>query len=138
MEIKLKRILVIDDDETSNFINEIIIGRAEIAHDVKVFICANEALEYLKNGNDFPDLILLDINMPFIDGWEFLQAYFDCRFNQKHKTLICMLSSSIYESDRTRAASYPDRVEFISKPLTVESLHELATIVKERYAKVLD
>ena len=132
MDEKLKNVLIVDDDDTSNFINNMIIGRANITENIKICTCALEALEYLAYEDNIPELILLDINMPFVDGWEFLDEYFSQGFNEKSRTVICMLSSSIYNSDKMRALSYGDNVEFISKPLTEEALLKLANIVRKQ------
>lgn len=71
---KLERIMLIDDDADTNYYNEIILNNIGAAEDVIVFQNGNEALEYLKKGNKV-DLILLDINMPILNGWQFLERY---------------------------------------------------------------
>jgi CheY-like chemotaxis protein len=90
-----------------------------------------EALEYLadlqSSGQDFPQLILVDINMPILNGWEFLTAYETLQApNPVH---IYMLSSSVYENDIEKAKSFKTVQGFISKPLSIDRLTELLRLI---------
>jgi CheY-like chemotaxis protein len=120
----IEKILLIDDDEINNFLNSMIIDEAELAHEVKTYTSAEKALQYLSalvkdpNSQDLPDLILLDVNMPEMDGWDFLEEY--KKLNQKilKKTKLMMLSSSMHERDVNRAKTYNFVVDYLPKPLT--------------------
>ena len=111
------KLLVIDNDEVFNFIIEThcksVIGDCQIQFRTR----AEDALEYLKSIplEEFPDIIFLDLNMPVMDGFDFLKAYYNSSF--PHKSRIFMVSSSVYESDKKRAMEYKDVEDLIVKPV---------------------
>lgn len=129
----LKCILLIDDEEINNFLNISIIKRLGIDTHVEVAINGKLGLDYLTSSGDYannefypqPGLILLDINMPLMNGWEFLEEYEKLNENQKGKHVIAMLSSSINPDDVNKANSKDDLIGFINKPLTVEKLKDI-------------
>src|SRR5690606_15083894 len=90
-----------------------------------------QAIEYIQSIVDdeekFPDLILVDINMPILNGWEFIEAY--QKLSITYKVDVYMLSSSVYENDIERAKTYKSIKGFISKPLSIERLTELLKLV---------
>src|SRR5215212_10175209 len=102
MERKLNCVLLIDDDEPTNFFNQIIIENTGCAEEIKTAQSGQEALEYLTNisGSDksfpCPDLIFLDINMPAMNGWEFLEKYRTLDGHLKGKVMIVMLTTSLF------------------------------------------
>jgi response regulator RpfG family c-di-GMP phosphodiesterase len=112
-------IILIDDDHISNLINSKMIGKYNADVKLSVFLKAQEALKKLPEIiDDSPTIIFLDINMPEMNGWEFLDA-FDFK---KGNCRVYMLTSSINESDKQKAASYSVVESFISKPLSFEKL----------------
>lgn len=124
-------IMIVDDDEISNFIYRKVIDGTGFSKSISDFQQARMALDYLaeniKDESALPDLIFLDINMPIINGWEFLDEY--NRSIQPHLSkniVICMLSSSVYKEDIEKAKGYSHVNEYISKPLTRENLKEIA------------
>ncbi|GAA0893459.1 response regulator [Fulvivirga kasyanovii] len=128
---KVKSILIIDDDDVSNFIYKRVIETTRTADKITTFIRAREALEYLEktadsSPEDFPDIIFLDINMPVMNGWQFLEKY-ETSFQSKLKKrpVLCMLSSSVYQEDISKAYTYTDVKEYISKPLTSQIMTNL-------------
>lgn len=121
-----KSILLIDDDAVTNFLNSKIIKMQNICENVVVKDAASKALKYLQK-NNIPTIILLDINMPVMNGFDFLDEYYKHGFNTNETTII-MLTSSALESDKKNALKY-DRVHsFLTKPLTVEKVLELKSL----------
>lgn len=119
-------LLVIDDDDINIFIIKKIVEKT--GYNVNMVSKANGllAIEHLKatlNQEDFPHLILIDINMPVLNGWEFLDAYQALNISQKVD--MYMLSSSVYENDIEKAKTYEKVKGFISKPLSIDRLIEL-------------
>jgi CheY-like chemotaxis protein len=130
MNTKLKCILLVDDDDDDNYFHKIVIDEMNIADHVEVVFNGIEALEYLKAENQpIPDLVFLDINMPKMNGWEFLEAHKLLKESQKAKLIVVMLTTSSNPEDKKRAEAYGDVTDFNSKPLTKEML----TIILERY-----
>ena len=124
-------ILIIDDDEINNFIAAKLIDK--IPPKAKVSTCVNgqEGIDFVKNKlnnqDEFPDIIFLDINMPLMNGWEFLEEYEQIKNDIKKKVTINMLSSSVYNDDISKAETYTTVNKFISKPLTVDKIKDLYT-----------
>ena len=118
-----KSILVVDDDKICNFLTVNALKKAGVEGETGVVINGLEAIKLLKETKEFPDLILLDINMPIMDGLEFLKNYQSSGFEGQSK--IAMYTSSIREADKEVAFAYKDVFEFINKPLTHEKLIDL-------------
>ncbi len=128
---KKLKIMLIDDDDISSFIYRKIIEKAGLTKDhISTFLRGQDALSHLEKTIDsvteFPDLILLDINMPVMDGWGFLDHYSENIWpNLSKRVVVCMLSSSVYQEDINRANSYTQVSDYISKPLTTAVLEDL-------------
>lgn len=129
MEQKVIRILLIDDDEIHNFITSRQIEMSGIPCEIASALSGEVALHYLQekmeNPELFPDLILVDINMPVMDGWEFLEHYVPISKAISKKVQLYMLSSSVNLEDKKRARSYPEVSDFISKPLSKEWMGQI-------------
>ena len=113
-----KTIMLVDDDRTSNFLNKKILNNLYSDIHIKDFLNSQEALDFLLESKMEPDLILLDINMPEIDGWEFIEELRKSNFHFNFP--VIMLSSSIDEGDMDRAKSFKEIKGFITKPLRVD------------------
>ncbi|MEC7756089.1 response regulator [Roseivirga sp. UBA1976] len=128
MEKKLKCILLVDDDAATNFLNSMVVEEAECCERCVVAKSGMEALEFLKSSENGeypqPDLIFLDINMPGMNGWQFLEHYEKLHIDQKAKVIIVMLTTSLNPDDLEKSKS--TKVEgFIHKPLTEEILKKI-------------
>ncbi|MCE3281803.1 MAG: transcriptional regulator [Chitinophagaceae bacterium] len=118
-------ILLIDDDVATNYINSFIIRNAGIDANIEVMQSAVTALDFLSCKGDYsamkqppcPGLILLDINMPVMTGWDFMEAYEKLPEEEKGKYVIVMLSSSLNPEDVERAEGNQYIAEFLHKPL---------------------
>lgn len=130
--MELGNILLIDDDGPTNYVNQIIIKRSIKSDGVMV---ANNGLEGLdlvqsedtkKLKEPKKNLILLDINMPKMDGWEFLEAYNQLSDQDKERNEIYMLSTSINPMDEFRAKESTSLKGFIRKPLTEDVVKRIA------------
>jgi CheY-like chemotaxis protein len=124
--------LVIDDDDINIFIIKKVIEKTGYEVDMISKSNGQLAVDYLSNIINnveiFPHIILVDINMPILNGWEFLEAYEKLNI-QERKVYLYMLSSSVYEYDIEKAKSFKSVNGFISKPLTIERLKELLQLV---------
>ena len=129
MSKKLNLILLIDDDEPTNFLHKIIIEQHGCAQKIETVRSSMEALEFLKKRIDssypHPDLIFLDINMPMMDGWEFLEEYKKLQNDQKGRVVIVMLTTSLNPADKQKAEEFKEIDGFRNKPLTEEMLDDI-------------
>jgi len=125
---KVKSILLVDDDETTNFINELMISDMGITDELLQANNGKEAIDLLeeriKLDKMLPDLILLDINMPVMDGFDFLDAYQHLQFHKKPSVIIVMLTTSLNPSDVERAKQ-AEITDYINKPLTEEKINSI-------------
>ena len=123
-------VLLVDDDEINNFISIKLIKKALL--NTEIMACLNgkfaidQLVEIQRNDiSKLPDYILLDINMPIMNGWEFLDEYKRLNIDPLNKTKIFIISSSVFSNDINKARSYPLVKDFISKPLNVDKIVEL-------------
>ncbi len=131
MHKKLNCILLIDDNEADNFLHERVINKMNCAKKVVSVQSGEAALEFLisKGGKSpNPDLVFLDINMPGMNGWEFLERYNKLDEAQKAKIIVVMLTTSLNNDDEDKAGNQPAITDFRNKPLTKELLAEVLKI----------
>ena len=132
MKQKLNCILLIDDDEPTNFLSAMLIEEANCSRHVEVIPTGKEALKYLassqqskNNSLPYPELIFLDINMPAMDGWEFLDEYKAIEKEHQQKIIIIMLTTSLNPDDALRAYKISEVSGFETKPITIEKLDKI-------------
>lgn len=131
---KVGLVMLVDDNETDNFISEKIIEMSGFADKVIVMDSGSTALEYIENNSSnlesIPDIIFLDINMPFVDGFVFLFEFE--KFNKlvKSKVKIVILSSSDNKRDIDRIVDNPHVINYVVKPLSPEALAKVGKLVK--------
>jgi CheY-like chemotaxis protein len=130
----LEFILLVDDDEATNFLNKRVILKSEITTEVHVANNGQEALEYLTDTNGgsrtLPQagLVFLDINMPGMDGWEFLEEYEKLPEEQTRRIKVLILTTSNNPDEEKRAVDIPEVKGFIQKPLTPEKLERAINV----------
>jgi len=127
----IKKILCVDDDPITLMLYKMVIAKASLSETVIAAKNGQEALEYYDNlkseqEEDFPELIFLDLNMPVMGGWEFLDNFIEPTYSPfNEKTKIIVLSSTIDPQDIEKVKNYPIIIDFISKPVTKEMLEKL-------------
>jgi CheY-like chemotaxis protein len=137
MKKKLNCILLIDDDEPTNYLNRMTIEQMECTRYVAITQSGQQALNFLMGDRQsgdtedcpHPDLIFLDINMPAMDGWEFLEKYKKLPREQKAEIVLIMLTTSLNPDDEKRTSQIPEIAGFENKPLKEPRLERLL----ERY-----
>lgn len=128
---QLNTVLLIDDDETTNYLNHRLLSRMEIASEIRVVTDGEEAIKYLSKAftgtPDFPrpDLIFVDIKMSGMDGFEFLEEYQKVAENDREGTVMLMLTSSASFYDLEKLKQFPDVRRHYSKPLTESDVREI-------------
>jgi CheY-like chemotaxis protein len=134
MKRKLNCILVIDDDEPTNYISRMLIEEADCAKHIQIVQSGQAALRYLTRSEEYackneqfpcPDLIFLDINMPAMNGWEFLDKYNQLEPKHKGEIIMVMLTTSLNPDDELRANEMGCVSGFENKPLTSEKLKRI-------------
>ncbi|MEM9858071.1 MAG: response regulator [Bacteroidota bacterium] len=121
--------MLVDDNETDNFISKRIIEITKFANRVEVKNSGKSALDYLRdnqdNLEDLPNLIFLDINMPIVDGFVFLYEFEKFNNQIKDKCKVIILSSSDNKRDIDKIVNNNHVIKFITKPLTETALEEV-------------
>lgn len=127
--------MLVDDNETDNFISKRIIQYSSFAENVEVFSSGKDALKHLGKIKDsvelLPDLIFLDINMPVLDGFVFLYEFELLSEMIKDKCKVIILSSSDNRRDIERMMANEFVTRFVTKPLTLDTLKEIKELFNE-------
>lgn len=125
-------ITIIDNDEIGIFIAKTTVQMYDTKINILTFLEPEKALEtFLKISNDFfPDLILLDINMPILNGFELLDKMYANR-SELMSIPVCLVSSSNAEIDRLKANKYPSIIEFITKPIKFAMLETILSSIEK-------
>lgn len=124
------RFIIVDDDSINNMICKLTINRLSPSAEIITFLNPEVALQYIKDYyNDeksrLPTVLFLDINMPTISGWEFLQIFNDFSENIKNQFELYMLTASIDISDKEKASSNLYVKDFLSKPLSMNLIQSI-------------
>jgi CheY-like chemotaxis protein len=135
---KLSSILLVDDDSTTNFLNELLLKRLDVADKLLTAQNGREALATLHTmcltaGANCPSLILLDVNMPVMNGIEFLEVYSQLPAAQRESAVVIMLTTSLHSRDLERVQELPI-AGLVNKPLTKEKVD---VILKEHFQRHL-
>jgi two-component system nitrate/nitrite response regulator NarL len=123
-------VMLIDDSDIDLFVQKRFIEITVFAKSILVFQSARKALELLSSpGQQRPDLIFLDLNMPEMDGFSFLEHMTQLPVGQNGQSKVVILSSSSSSADKSRASTFSNVICFLSKPLSETRLLELTKIV---------
>jgi len=123
----LNHIVLIEDNETTSFLNNRLLSRLGIARQVTSFSKAEEALQILwekETADTAPDLVFVDLKMPGMSGFDFLERYSQLPAALQERTVVAVLTTSMHAADTARVAQYPN-VEYLTKPLTEEKMQRL-------------
>jgi CheY-like chemotaxis protein len=129
---KIGTVMLVDDNDTDNFISKRIIEITKFSENVIVKSSGKSALDYLLENQDspelIPDIIFLDINMPIVDGFVFLYEYEKFGTTIKDKCRVIILSSSDNKRDIDKIINNDFVIKFVTKPLTEKTLEEIQAL----------
>lgn len=133
----LDKILFIDDDPITLMLCKMVITKALFSKEIVTAKNGEDALQYfntLKQPHsddelNLPQLIFLDLNMPVMGGWEFLDAFSTSDYSEYNNTKVIILSSTIDPEDLEKSKKYPMVIDFLSKPISKEMLEYLKEII---------
>lgn len=133
----LDTILFIDDDTITLMLCKMVISKSLFSKEIVTAKNGEEALEYfntLKQANtnphlSKPQLIFLDLNMPVMSGWEFLDSFSTPEYSEFNNTKVIILSSTIDPEDLEKSNKYPMVIDFLSKPISKEMLEYIREII---------
>jgi len=124
--MKVKSVLIVDDNVTTNLLHQKIVENYDENINTNVVINGKEGLEYLNN--HLPDIILMDLNMPILDGFDFLQNLKDKKIIQKTKVVV--VTSSNDPRDKERCLEISQDIKYTVKPLLIEHVKEIVEEVE--------
>ncbi len=128
----LDTILCVDDDPITLMLCKMVINKASFSNKIITAKNGEEALNYFKtiNDNEKPQLIFLDLNMPVMGGWEFLDCFSTADYSEYNTIKVIILSSTIDPEDLEKAKKYPMVIDFLSKPISKEMLEYVKTKIQ--------
>ncbi|GAB3234610.1 response regulator [Hymenobacter seoulensis] len=139
MSKKLRNVVLVDDNETTSFLNNRLLSRLDVAEQVQTFSKAEQAYQQFWGGpngepakEEVPDLVFVDLKMPGMDGFEFLKLFSSLPESVREKTVMAVLTTSMHAADTARVAQY-EGVEYLAKPLTEEKMQKL---LQKRFVSV--
>ncbi len=132
MTPELKNVCLIDDDKIYQFTATMILEATGLTNSIAAFLNGKDAINFLKDPNttlnsQLPDIIFLDINMPVMNGWEFLEEFQQFSASLSQPIKIYLVSSSVDESDINKSKNYPSVTDYVIKPLNRDKYRQLLT-----------
>lgn len=127
---KLPAVLLVDDDQTTNYLNQLLLTKLDVADQILMARDGREALDLLATqcappAAGCPSLLLLDVNMPGMNGIQFLEAYQQQPLPAGQPLVIVMLTTSLHPRDVQRVQQLEAVAGFVSKPLTAAKVHAI-------------
>jgi CheY-like chemotaxis protein len=134
----LESILCVDDDAISLMLYKMVITKASFTNEIVTATNGEEALNYIKKltaSSSEPkkkqlQLIFLDLNMPVMGGWEFLDSFSSVEYSEYNHIKVIILSSTVDPNDLENSKKYPMVIDFLSKPISKEMLKDIKTKFK--------
>ncbi len=124
-DISIGHILLIDDEDDCNFVTKLVLQKAGFRGRLTCFTDAIEALAFMRSGQDIPDVVFVDINMPRMNGFEFLATCEVEGLLPNDRSTVIMFSSSNRPADLDKAMSYRSVIGYVEKALTQESYEQV-------------
>lgn len=128
----IKKLLCVDDDKITLTLIKLVVSKAAFAQEIITKTNGKEALDYYielahnPTIEAYPELIFLDLNMPVMSGWDFLDEFSRNYYEKFSQTKIIILSSSTDPEEKAKANSYPMIIDYLAKPLTITALQNIS------------
>lgn len=126
---KIETFCIVDDDDIYQFTTSLLLKKTDLVNKIIVFSNGLKAINFLKdemgNKENIPDVLFLDINMPVMDGWEFLEEYLLIKSMMPKTVVIYMVSSSVDEKDVLKAKSISALSGYLVKPISSQNIMEV-------------
>ena len=124
-------VCIIDDDEIYQFTAKRTLAMTDMASKILMFNDGEEAIDFLTenmhNLEELPDIIFLDLNMPVMDGWDFIEEYTTLKPKLNKNIILYVVSSSVYDEDIRRAKSISEVNDYIVKPISIDQYKVILT-----------
>lgn len=130
----MNKVLCIDDDVITLMLCTTTIKKSGFASEIITLLNGQEGIDFYneltaagkeRDNDHYPDIIFLDINMPILNGWEFLDSFMEDYYPKIKKTKVVILSSTVDQRDKEKAKEYPIVIDFFTKPITQDMLFYL-------------
>ncbi|HTF02760.1 MAG TPA: response regulator [Bacteroidia bacterium] len=124
---KYKTVILIDDNDIDNFVNQTMLVTSRFAETIHVRLNGEIALELINTltEDNYPDIVFVDLNMPVMNGFEFIQNFKTINDQKQVKARIVVLTSSIHQEDKLNVEKIDDNILFVRKPLSSQVLTDL-------------
>ena len=138
-QVRIGTAMLLDDETIDQRHHRRVLERSGLVDDVIPFSYPDDALDYFRNPDHAPiDVLFLDINMPRLNGFEFLEAAIDAFGSNFEKTPVIMLTTSLDPQDQARAQSFPVVKSYLNKPLRHADLDGVCELLNKTQAEVIE